>query len=106
MRRSTWIRVAVSLSLNAIVVRAVTLSAASAKSTPAKPAGSAKAAAIPSMVPPGVTLVEGVRELSTSSAQLLWVRPGDASGRTLLISDKDQPGVSNCVDECAKEFPP
>ena len=57
-------------------------------------------------VPPGITLVEVVRELEYSMAQVLWVRLGDAHGRTLVFSNNDQPGMANCVDECAKEFPP
>ena len=60
----------------------------------------------PPTVPPGMTLVEVVRELRSSSAQVLWNRIGDAEGRTLLVSDGDQPGVANCVGECAKQFPP
>jgi predicted lipoprotein with Yx(FWY)xxD motif len=58
------------------------------------------------LVPAGVTVVEVVRELSTSSAQFLWARPGDAEGRTLLMSEADKPGISNCMGECAKEYPP
>ena len=57
-------------------------------------------------VPPGLTLVEVVRELRSSSAQLLWNRIGDAEGRTLFIFDRDQPGVANCAADCAREFPP
>ena len=57
-------------------------------------------------VPPGLTLVEVVRELRSSTAQVLWTRIGDADGRTVLVSAGDQPGVANCVDDCAREFPP
>ena len=68
-------------------------------------------------MPPGVTLVEVVRELNASAAQLLWVRLGDAEGRTLLFRAdgepggvRGEPGAVNdgvrCVDECAEEFPP
>lgn len=60
----------------------------------------------PPMVPPGLTMIEVVRELPSSSDDVLWFRPGDASGRTLMISDADGPGVSNCVSACAAEFPP
>ena len=59
-----------------------------------------------STTPPGVTLVEVTRELTLSQPDYLWTRPGDAKGRTLFISDKDAPGVANCVAECAAEFPP
>ena len=62
--------------------------------------------AAPPTVPPGLTLVEVVRELRSSTAQVLWTRIGDADGRTLLVSAGDQPGVANCVDDCAREFPP
>lgn len=30
----------------------------------------------------------------------------DANGMTLYIFDKDQPGVSNCYDDCAMKWPP
>jgi predicted lipoprotein with Yx(FWY)xxD motif len=56
--------------------------------------------------PPGVTLVEVVRELPISQPEVLWVRPGDADGRTLFISKQDEAGVSKCLAECATEFPP
>ena len=60
----------------------------------------------PPTVPSGVTLVEVVRELNASAAQLLWVRLGDADGRTLLFpADGGTHGV-RCPDECAVEFPP
>lgn len=62
--------------------------------------------AAPPAVPPGVTLVEVVRELQSSAAQVLWLRPGDADGRTLLFFESDQPGLTKCVDDCAKQFPP
>ena len=60
----------------------------------------------PPTVPHGLTVVEVVRELEFSIALVLWNRIGDADGRTLFISDGDQPGAANCVGECAKEFPP
>ena len=59
-----------------------------------------------STTPPGVTLVEVVRDLPISSDQVLWTRLGDAGGWTLLFSHGDQPGVSNCAGDCAAEFPP
>ena len=60
----------------------------------------------PRTVPPGVTLVEVVRELNASAAQLLWVRLGNADGGTLLFRADDGPGEAGCIDECAEEFPP
>ena len=61
---------------------------------------------VASTVPSGVTLVEVVRELNASAAQLLWVRLGDAEGRTLLFRADGEPGEVRCIDECAVEFPP
>ncbi len=60
----------------------------------------------PPTVPPGVTLVEVMRELMASSDQVLWTRLGAADGWTLLFSDADPPGVATCVDDCARQFPP
>jgi predicted lipoprotein with Yx(FWY)xxD motif len=63
-------------------------------------------AAPPSTTPPGITLVEVMRDLPISQPLLLWVRPGDADGRTLFSYDKDRRGRATCVDACAAEFPP
>ena len=60
----------------------------------------------PPTVPAGVTLVEVVRELNASAAQLLWTRLGDAEGRTLLFRADGGAVEVSCVDECAVEFPP
>lgn len=68
--------------------------------------GPAAADEVPPTVPEGVTLVEVVRELPLSQPELLWLRPGDANGRTLFVSEADEAGVSNCVGTCAEEFPP
>jgi predicted lipoprotein with Yx(FWY)xxD motif len=68
--------------------------------------GAAAASSAPPTVPMGVTLVEVARELTLSQPDILWVRPGDAVGRTLLTSAADAPGVSKCVDACAREFVP
>ena len=64
------------------------------------------ASSVPLTVPMGVTLVEVARELTLSQPDILWVRPGDPDGRTLFTSAADAPGVSKCVDTCAKEFLP
>lgn len=56
--------------------------------------------------PPGITLVEVSQEQISSQPRVLWLRPGDAEGRTLLVSDADEKGRSKCVDDCATEFPP
>ena len=60
----------------------------------------------PPTLPPGVTLVEVVRELQASAAQLLWTRLGDEEGRTLLFAEDGRTGGASCVDACAAEFPP
>ena len=60
----------------------------------------------PQTVPSGVTLVEVVRELQASAAQLLWIRLGDAEGRTLLFRAGGESGGASCADACAVEFPP
>jgi predicted lipoprotein with Yx(FWY)xxD motif len=60
----------------------------------------------PATTPPGITLIEVARELNLSEPQILWLRPGDAAGKTLLLYDQDGPGSSACVDACAQEFPP
>ncbi len=62
--------------------------------------------ASPPTVPPGVTLVEVVRELQASAAQLLWTRLGDEEGRTLLFAEDYRTGGAACVAACAAEFPP
>src|SRR5215472_8533519 len=71
-------------------------------------AGSSFAAApkVPATTPPGVTLVEVVRELNASEPKLLWIRPGDSEGHTLLMSDHDSAQHSECVGACAEEFVP
>jgi predicted lipoprotein with Yx(FWY)xxD motif len=56
--------------------------------------------------PPGVTLVEVVRELGNSQPQFLWLRPGDAAGHTLFSYNADDAQNARCVDQCAREFPP
>lgn len=61
---------------------------------------------LPATTPAGITLVEVVRELNASEPKLLWVRPGDAEGRTLLIYDRDSARASHCVAACAREFRP
>jgi predicted lipoprotein with Yx(FWY)xxD motif len=61
---------------------------------------------VPATTPAGVTLVEVVRELNASEPKLLWIRPGDSEGHTLLSFDRDTAQHSACVDACAKEFLP
>ena len=60
----------------------------------------------PPTVPAGVTLVEVVRELQASAAQMLWTRLGDEEGRTLLFTEDYRTGGAACVAACAAEFPP
>ena len=96
-RRSRWYA-ACHHGLLAATLTAFTLSAP----TPAP----AEEKTAPQTVPPGVTLVEVVRELNASAAQLLWLRLGDADGGTLLFRADGEPGAVRCIDECAVEFPP
>ena len=96
--RLQWYRPAARCGVVAAGVVAFTLGAPT--SAPAEE----KAA--PPTAPPGVTLVEVVRELNASAAQLLWVRLGDAAGGTLLFRVDGGSGEVRCVDECAVEFPP
>ena len=84
---------------------AVVLAAAFTLSAPTSAPAEERESAPPT-VPPGVTLVEVVRELNASAAQLLWVRLGNAAGGTLLFRADGGPGELPCVDECAVEFPP
>lgn len=56
--------------------------------------------------PTFVTLIEVVRENNASQPKILWLRPGDKDGRTLLSFEKDSPTKSRCIAECAEEFPP
>jgi len=66
----------------------------------------AKGEKVPSTTPPGVTLIEVVRELGNSQPQILWLRPGDADGHTLFAYQQDEPRSAKCVAQCAQEFPP
>jgi predicted lipoprotein with Yx(FWY)xxD motif len=69
--------------------------------------GSALAAPPKAMptTPPGITLVEVVRDEGGDQPVLLWYRPGDANGRTLFVFDQDRPGRATCIAECTQEFP-
>ena len=68
--------------------------------------GSAAVAGGLPTTPQGVTLIEVMRELPTSQPEILWIALGSDKGQTLLINDKDPPGVSNCLGKCASEFQP
>lgn len=97
MMRSRWCR-------PAVVWCAVVGAANAAFAAP--PALAEQKATPPPAVPSGVTLVEVVRELQASAAQVLWTRLGDAEGRTLLFRADGGPGGAGCADACAREFPP
>lgn len=56
--------------------------------------------------PPGITLVDVDKILTSSSAQFIWRRLGDAEGRALYTYDKDPQGQATCSAECAKDFAP
>jgi predicted lipoprotein with Yx(FWY)xxD motif len=92
--------------MQAKVLRSAGVQASAAVATLLAGMSVALAAAPPPTTPSGVTLVEVVRELGNSQPQVLWLRPGDALGHTLLISDKDDAKNARCVAECATEFPP
>jgi len=66
----------------------------------------AERSSAPLTTPFGITMVEVARALFLSQPQVLWLRPGDAQGHTLLTSDQDGAGVSNCLAACAQEFRP
>jgi predicted lipoprotein with Yx(FWY)xxD motif len=68
-------------------------------------ASMAAPALLPS-TPPGITLIEVVRELPISQPEILWLRPGDGEGRTVFVHEQDEPGISKCAGDCAAEFPP
>ncbi|HEY4366226.1 MAG TPA: hypothetical protein VGN07_03260 [Steroidobacteraceae bacterium] len=72
----------------------------------ALPATAAGADAVPLSTPQGIMLVDVMQFITNSSAQYLWRRLGDAEGNPLYTYNTDAPGKSNCVAECAKEFPP
>jgi predicted lipoprotein with Yx(FWY)xxD motif len=82
---------------------ALTLGAAALLIPPAVQAAGSRLA---STTPPGITLVEVMRDLPISEPQVLWLRPGDADGRTLFVYEQDGAGKSNCTGSCALEFPP
>ena len=57
--------------------------------------------------PPGITLIEVARRYVYLPLTVEWIGLGDAEGRTLFISDRDQvPGSSHCTETCADTFPP
>lgn len=72
----------------------------------AAPTAQAAASSSAPTTPPGITLIEVMRDLPISEPQVLWLRPGDADGRTLFIYGQDSAGKSHCADACAREFPP
>jgi predicted lipoprotein with Yx(FWY)xxD motif len=56
--------------------------------------------------PVGITLVNVVQVVGVAPPDYLWTRLGAADGKTLYTSAADTPGVSHCVQTCAKQFPP
>lgn len=80
---------------------------ASGMSVCALQAAAAPAAdAVPLSTPQGIMLVDVMQFINNSSAQYLWRRLGDANGNPLYTYNDDVAGQSNCVGECATEFPP
>lgn len=73
----------------------------------ASTAGAASASpAVQPTTPPGITMIEVVKDKGGGQPVFLWFRPGDANGRTLFASEADRSGVSSCTAECAREHPP
>lgn len=62
--------------------------------------------AVPYATPPGITLIDVDKILTSSSAQFIWRRLGDANGKPLYTYDKDPVGKATCTAECAKDFTP
>ena len=89
-----------SKTLNGSTALAAVLGAAAALTV-----GTASAAekGVPFSTPASITFID----VTNASDQFLWRRLGDATGKPLYTYGKDETtGKSNCVDECAKEFPP
>ena len=62
---------------------------------------------VPYAVPPGITIVDIVKEINDAQPSYLWTRLGDAQGNPLYTYDVDaELGKSSCVFECARAFPP
>jgi predicted lipoprotein with Yx(FWY)xxD motif len=66
----------------------------------------AAAPAVPYATPAGITIVDVDKVLTSSSAQFIWRRLGDANGKALYTYDKDPDGKATCTAECAQEFTP
>jgi len=66
-----------------------------------------KSAAPSPTTPPGITLIDVTKDVTSASNQFLWRRLGDANGKPLYTFDQDaETGKATCVAECAKEFVP
>lgn len=72
----------------------------------ALPAAHATSAAVPYVTPPGITLVDVDKILTSSSAQFIWRRIGDEHGKPLYTYDKDPSGKATCAQQCAQQFTP
>src|SRR5579862_6514934 len=77
---------------------AVALACASAQAAPQT--------AVPYATPPGITLIDVDKILTSSSAQFIWRRLGDADGKPLYTYGKDPVGQATCTDDCARGFTP
>jgi len=60
----------------------------------------------PPSTPPGIILVEVLREVSLSSDQYLWTRLGDANGRSIFYFTGSQASSSRNGEASADEFQP
>lgn len=62
---------------------------------------------VPSLTPPGITVVDVTGNFDRGTDEVLWRRLGDADGSALYTYDADgASGKPTCNAECATEFPP
>src|SRR3974390_699471 len=85
-RRSAMKRSELGSIIGRSLTVALTLSATALLIAPKAYAGGKQ---VTSTTPPGITLIEVMRDLPISEPQVLWLRPGDADGRTLFVYAQD-----------------
>jgi predicted lipoprotein with Yx(FWY)xxD motif len=56
--------------------------------------------------PPGITLVDVVKQNYTIQAQYLWTRLGDEHGNPLYARDSNAADTHSCDESCARKFLP
>ncbi len=60
----------------------------------------------PYSTPPGIVLIDVVREIAGSRPIGLWTQIGGAGGETLYVFDRDDNSASTCATDCARDFVP